>query len=203
MKAQDRHPIVLMLLAANRTGKTRYIQNNLMKKNKYKRILIITDSKNPDWDKYKTINLQNEKLLKNFKGVRQAHFIEHEKESWQFIHTNFRDGLIIFDDAKDYIMPTLAQNGKYFKKTLTGFTHTLKSDLIFVFHSPDQASKRIYDHTDWLLIGNCGTIADHKMRLEKIDKIIQTQRQVNAEYQRRLKLNNGSHYGLFAPIRLK
>jgi len=192
---------VYMYLAANRTGKTTAIKKQI-KIDKHARKLIITDSRNPDWDKVKLIDLADEKKMKSFKGVRQAHFMEHEKESFTYIHQYVRDCLIIFDDAKDYIMPALSQNGN-FKKILTGFTHTLRSDLIFVFHSPDQAMKRIYDHTDILFVGNCGMIADKKMRLEKIDLIIKTQKAVNAEYKKRYEKNNFSHYGLFAPVRLK
>lgn len=191
---------VYMYLAANRTGKTTAIKKQI-KLDKHVRKLIITDSRNPDWDRVKLIDLQDPKLG-TYKGTRQAHFMEHEKESFNLIHQNFRDGLLIFDDAKDYIMPALSQNGN-FKKILTSFTHTMKSDLIFVFHSPDQAMKRIYDHTDVIFIGNCGIIADKKMRLEKINLIIETQRKVNAEYKKRYDRANNSHYGLFAPIRLK
>jgi hypothetical protein len=79
----------------------------------------------------------------------------------------------------------------------------MESDLLFIFHSPDQVMKKLYEHANFLLIGYTTVLADHRMRLEKINEIIEAQKITNERYRKAYHKKNGSHYGLFSLIKLK
>lgn len=195
-KKTKRQPFISLILAANGTGKS-YLA--LQQAKKQDRALII--SKNgimANYQDYKVI--KEPKELRDFTGIANYYTQEHSKEWLLNIRKYFRNGLLIFDDAKAYIKPNIDVT-LGLADLLTDFRH-ISSDVIFVFHSPNQVPPAIYDHSKYVIVGYTKRlISNSRKELMKFEEIKEVQQKVNAAY-KKAKQSNKKLYGIFKTIEI-
>jgi hypothetical protein len=195
-----RQPFISLIVGINDTGKSTFLLKKI-KVAKPKRVLVVTQTGNPTiWQKYPEINLNDKKAVASFKGIRTVKALRYNKETLKLIYENFRNGMVIFDDCKQYVKSNL-EHTKGLIELLGDFRH-LGIDIWFVLHSCLQVPPEVWSHTKYAFIGKTNRMIPNSFPLDKTEDLIKIQSIVNQEYDVRERKGDNSKYGLFKLVKL-
>jgi len=99
-----RQALVTVIVGARRTGKTTFINENIVKKNEKKgvrNLIIVNDFQ--EWTDYPLIECKKNEIL-NFKGTARIFFT---KKTFTHVMKYFFNGSLIMDDCLSYIGRTV------------------------------------------------------------------------------------------------
>ncbi len=197
---------VTIILGRNGTGKSTYAQKIVNALNE--RALAVTYNGMPAiWRPYPVIDISKASRVEKFqKGIRQVVAAKYEisatkNDVFRHIYTNFKSGIVIFDDCRGYIGSNV-DGDKYFRQLILDFRHRML-DLFFVVHSPVDVPPRIWGFASTVFVGATDALVNKsQVRTASADAIIQAQLEVNDKFRMAKERDNGSHYGIFKKVDL-
>lgn len=197
-KNKFRQPYTTIFIGRNGTGKS-YLAHKILKSVK-RRAIVVTASGAPKiWRQYPEIDVTEPGALDFKSGIRQVFFYRHEKKTFEYLHTKFRDGIIIFDDCRAYLTKDL-HNDMHLKGMLIEFRHYMQ-DLWFIVHAPSEVPKAAWPFTAAVFVGPTGVLFDKsRVPLDNVDEMINAQKKVNAAFRIAKARNDNSQYGLFIKV---
>ncbi len=200
-----RQPFIWCVMGTNGTGKSTFA-SKLIQKSKQK-TLIVTESGMPEiWSKYKEIRLdKGEKIEESKDRIHQVFALRYmNKKSCtvcDVIHKNFRNGLVIFDDCRNYIADNIS-NTVGLRQLLINFRH-IGLDIGFIVHSPNDLPPKVWSHTKYCFVGKSTLMnRDRQKAISNPHFFLDVQETVNKEFLKREAKRNNSQYGLFKKIKL-
>ena len=187
-----------MLTATNGTGKSYFVKNLLKKE---KKVLVVLESDRAEiWQDYEEIvNIENSKNFQ-YQGVKKILAIRHDKDWLLNIIKNFRNGVVVFDDAGHYVSPNI-EHTKGLKSLLIDYRH-LGTDFFFMFHSPSQCPPKIYSHAKFLFVGKTKAFLSKSSQLAKAEEIRAAQIEVNTAFDSSNGVGADGKKGIFKMIEL-
>jgi hypothetical protein len=199
-KTEKRQPFVSLILGINDTGKSTFLLEKI-KSMKPKRVLVVTQTGNPTiWQNYEEIDLRNSKKMASFKGIKTVKALKYNRETLKLIYENYRNGMVIFDDCKQYIKSNL-EHTKGLVELLGDFRH-LGIDIWFVLHSALQVPPEVWSHTKYAFVGKTNRMIPNSYPLDKTGELIEIQKEVNKRYIEAERKGGTAKYGLFKLIKL-
>lgn len=140
------------------------------------------------------------------KGIRQViagryEISRNQNDTFKFIYKNYRNGFVVFDDARGYIGSNV-DNDKYFRQLLLDFRHRML-DLVFVVHTPSDVPPPVWGFTSTVFVGATDSLVNKsQIKTDSANRVIEAQREINDLYRKAKAKNDGSHYGLFKMVQL-
>lgn len=185
---------VTVVIARNGTGKSTLVKT--IADALGGRIAVVTMNGMPEiWRPYPVIDASSAKDWEFKDGIRQVHYMRHEKDTFKYIHKYFRDGVLILDDCRNYINSNL-DTQEHLKHLLIDFRHKMM-DIYFVAHSPGQVPRQVWTFYSNIWVGATDALLSKNVGIDSAERIIATQRRINERYSAALKKGDGSHYGIF------
>ncbi len=189
---------VAIIFGRNGTGKSTFVQKLVKKISS--RALVVTFAGLPKiWRQYKTIDVADASAFKWKKGIRQAQWVRHEEDTAKYIYKNFRSGIVIFDDCREYIPDRINQN-PWLKRLLSSFRHK-EIDLFFIAHSPSDIPPQIWMYNSAVFVGSTDALLPNRIKIGSAPRILEAQKRVNQKFLAAEAKKNGSHYGIFELVR--
>lgn len=190
---------VTILMARNGTGKSTLVKT--IADALGGKIVVVTMNGMPElWRPYPAIDASKKAEWASWEtGIRQVYYMQHEKETFRYIHSYFRNGILILDDCRNYVSSNL-DNQEHLKHLLIDFRHKMM-DLFFVVHSPGQVPKQVWTFYSNVWVGATDALLPKSIGIDSGERIIAAQREVNERYRLALEKEDGSHYGIFKLIR--
>lgn len=197
-KTNHRDAQVTIVMGRNGTGKSTLVKTIVDALGG--RILVVTMNGMPEiWRPYPVIDASKAKAWEWKSGIRQVHYLQHEKETFRHIHRHFRDGILILDDCRNYITSNL-DNNEYLKHLLIDFRHKMM-DVYFIVHSPGQVPKQVWTfYSNAIILATDALFAKNSVNIDSGERIVAAQKEVNQEYSAAREKGDGSHYGIFRLI---
>jgi len=195
-----RTSFMTIVIGKQGTGKSTMVEN--MAKQFKGRVLVMTYAMvQRPWASYPKIDLRNKEELKNWKtGIRHVAYTWYEQDTWKLIYENYQDGIILFDDCKEYISSARPDTGdprtKYLRSLISNFRHK-QLDLFFIFHTPSDVLKLIWGMFTKLVIFATDELITKKMiSSATLPAIVEAQLRVNKRFADAKAKNNKSDYGV-------
>lgn len=197
-KINHRDAQVTIVMARNGTGKSTLVKT--IADALGGRILVVTMNGMPEiWRPYPIIDPAKAKEWEWKSGIKQVFYMQHEKDTFKYIHKHYRDGILILDDCRNYITSNL-DNNEHLKHLLIDFRHKMM-DVFFVVHSPGQVPKQVWTFYSNAWIGATDALfSKNSVNIDSGEKIVAAQKEVNQQYRTALDKGDGSHYGIFRLI---
>ena len=196
---------VTIIVGRNGTGKSTFCEKIIKAINQ--RALVVTYNGMPKiWRPYKEVDVRKPKAMAFKKGIRQvvaARYEESAKKNhvFQHIYTNFRNGIIIWDDCRGYIDASVDRD-RYFRQLMLDFRYKML-DMVFVVHSPSDVPPRLWGFTTTAWIGATDALVNRsQVKTHSAGRIIAAQEEVNELFRKAKARGDGSHYGLFKMVQL-
>ena len=125
-----------------------------------------------------------------------------EVESFELIDKYYKNGVILFDDCKQYIDNNYEKN-KPLKSIVINHRHKA-IDIIFIAHTPEEIPPRLWGYIKFAFIGVVNTsIQKNRIRVQEKDKFFAAIEQARQEMKTRHKKGiENPHAGLFVGISL-
>lgn len=124
--------------------------------------LIIVDTEDVEgWEGIKVINPTKKEL--SFKAGRRkiyADNIKDKKVMWAAIYNWFGNGILILDDARDYVEANNELNGKL--PSIFRRHRHIRIDILFVIHGFDEMPPKLWKYVKYLYIGYLTAIPEPK-----------------------------------------
>ena len=203
MKHRDAQ--VTIIVGRNGTGKSTFCEKIVKSINQ--RTLAVTYNGMPKiWRPYKEVDIRKPKAMEFKKGIRQvvaARYEESAKKNkvFEHIYTNFRNGVIIWDDCRGYIDASVDRD-RYFRQLILDFRHKML-DMIFVVHSPSDVPPRLWGFASTAFIGATDALVNRsQVKTHSAERIIEVQQRVNEAFREAKERGDNSHYGIFKMVRL-
>lgn len=205
-KKNYRDAQVTIIFGKNGTGKS-YLCKDIVSQMGGRAVVVTYAGMPKIWRGVPVIDAKDPNAWKWDKGLRQIIAAEYDhptKDSknyvFEYIFKYFKNGTVIFDDCREYIVTNRITDYPYLKKILSAFRHK-ELDLFFVMHSPGDVPKQVWMYTSTTFVGHTNAIIkESDLRIGTAAEIVRVQPKIKKEFLRRKKLNNGSHYGLFVKI---
>ena len=162
---------LMLIVGTNGTGKTTFCDEKLIQSalDNKRRVLIV----NPDtvgWAQYKYIDVEKQPL--NYTGVRKC----IASPMYLDQYTNFRDGLLVFDDCRTFVRPAL-QNSL---ETLSIRRRQYGIDIAVVAHGLTLLPPAFLPYaTDIFIFKTKDNIVRAKNKLLEYDKLLAAQQRIN------------------------
>lgn len=190
---------VTILMARNGTGKSTLVKT--IADALGGKIVVVTMNGMPEiWRPYPSIDPSKKEAWASWEtGIRQVYYMQHEKDTFRYIHRYFRNGILILDDCRNYVSSNL-DNQEHLKHLLIDFRHKMM-DLFFVVHSPGQVPRQVWTFYSNVWVGATDALLPKSIGIDSGERIIAAQREVNERYRLALEKEDGSHYGIFKLIR--
>ena len=195
---QHRDAQVTIIMGRNGTGKSTFCEK-IIKVMKQRAVVVTLNGAPKIWRQYKAIDPANKKDWEFKSGIRQIFYMQHEKDTIKYIHRNFRNGVLIFDDCRGYLTSNV-DSDIYLKRLLIDFRHKML-DLFFVCHTPTDVPPRIWGFYSTAWIGATDALfPKSRIATDSAEKIIVAQQKVNEEFRKAKAADNGGHYGIFLRV---
>lgn len=191
--ANFRDAQVTIIMGKNGTGKSTFAEN-IIKQLGGKAAVVTMNGEPKIWRPYPVIDASKKEDWE-YTGIRQLYFMQHEKDTFKYIHRYFRDGILILDDCRGYITSNL-DNQEYLKRLLIDFRHKMM-DIYFVLHSPGQVPRQVWTFYSNVWVGATDALLPKSIGIDSGERITIAQKRVNERYRMALKKGDGSHYGIF------
>lgn len=196
---------ITIIIGRNGTGKSTFCEQ-IIKKIKGRALVCTYNGAPKIWRPYKEADITSAKKM-NFKlGIRQViagryEVSRNQNDTFKYIYKNFRNGMVIFDDARGYIGSNV-DNDKYFRHLLLDFRHRML-DIFFVVHTPSDVPPRVWGFTSTVFVGATDSLVNKsQIKTDSADRVIAAQREVNELYRKAKAKGDNSHYGLFKMVQL-
>lgn len=195
---------VTIILGKNGTGKST-LMRKILDATKGRALVVTYNGAPKIWHDLPFVDIRDRAAMDNFKGMAQNHFIQNEKATWQYLHDNFRNGALVFDDCRGYLQSNINVGDpqlEFFKRILLNFRHHM-IDVYFVVHSPKDVPPNLWQFTSNVWVGATDALySKSQANTASAEIIINTQKDVNSLFMRAKAKNNGSHYGIFKLVRV-
>lgn len=189
---------ITVIMGKNGTGKSTFVENILNAIN-HRAIVVTLNGAPKIWRQYPIIDPSDRKEMKSFEGIRQVLFFQHEEKTFEYLHRNFHDGTLVFDDCRGYLSSNVDSN-QDFKRILMDFRHKML-DLFFVVHSPADLPPRLWGFYSTAWIGATDALfSKSRLNTHSADKLIQAQKIVNDKFRTAKMKGDNSHYGIFKRV---
>jgi hypothetical protein len=177
-------------VGTNGTGKSRFLKEKLNLYPKGKRILIIDfDGLEPTWENITEIDILNDvKTLKTYTGVRKIILSRYEnaKDVFKILYNNFRNGVIVFDDAAAYIEAKITAE----QRILMIRRKQMNVDYFAVFHGVTEIPPKLFIYGKYLTIfqtmdsleQNNSKFKNVMEQIQAIKNYVDTRAQLNQHY---------------------
>jgi nucleoside-triphosphatase THEP1 len=196
---------ITIIIGRNGTGKSTFCEQII--KGIKERALVCTYNGAPKiWRPYKEVDITSAKKMNFKRGIRQViagryEVSRNQNDTFKYIYNNFRNGMVIFDDARGYIGSNV-DNDKYFRHLLLDFRHRML-DIFFVVHTPSDVPPRVWGFTSTVFVGATDSLVNKsQIKTDSADRVIAAQREVNKLYRKAKAKGDNSHYGLFKMVQL-
>lgn len=196
-KVDHRDAQVTIILGRNGTGKSTFAQGII--KEMGRRAVVITLNGTPKiWRQYPAIDPSDPKAW-DFKGIVNVYYMQHEDDTMKYIHTYFRDGILLFDDCRGYIKSNV-DSDVYLKRLLIDFRHKML-DLFFVAHAPTDVPPRVWAFYSTAFVGATDALFPKgRISTDSAMELIEAQQRVNRKFREAKAKADNSHYGLFEVV---
>jgi Cdc6-like AAA superfamily ATPase len=190
---------LIFVWGRNGTGKSTFVRKITDQLNE--RTLVLTYAGLPKiWHDVKGIDPANAKEMKSFKGYRQVVYIQYEEKTWEHIYNNFKNGVLILDDSKEYI-PDSLQHLEFFKRLMSSYRHRML-DVFLIVHSSGGIPKGAWQNATHAFVGSTASAVRRNLPVVALDELIQAQKEINRLFSEAIKRNDNSQYGLFINVPL-
>lgn len=203
MKHRDAQ--ITIIIGRNGTGKSTFCEQIITAIKG--RALVCTYNGMPKiWRPYPEVDITKSKKMAFKKGIRQViagryEVSRNQNDTFKHIYKHFRNGMVIFDDARGYIGSNI-DNDRYFRQLLLDFRHRML-DLFFVVHTPSDVPPRVWGFASTVFVGATDALVNKsQIKTDSADRIIEAQKEVNQLYRQAKAKGDNSHYGLFKMIQL-
>jgi hypothetical protein len=98
----EREVMLVMMAGAPGTGKTTLAKQFVEKLGQKKCLIIDPDGLEDKWKTYKRIDVSNPQAIRDLNGIAWSYMMDDTEKMFYNIYTNFRDGLLVFDDCRVY-----------------------------------------------------------------------------------------------------
>jgi len=195
--AGQRDAQVTIILGRNGTGKSTFAEGIV--KEMGRRVVVVTLNGTPKiWRKYPAIDPANPKAW-DFKGIVNVYYMQHEDDTMRYIHTYFRDGILLLDDCRAYIKANV-DSDIYLKRLLIDFRHKM-IDIFFVAHAPTDVPPRVWAFYSTAFVGATDALFPKgRISTDSAMELIEAQQQVNKKFRKAKAKGDNSHYGLFEMV---
>lgn len=158
------------LLGRRGVGKTTYLKNGIdtyLAADPYKKVLIVDTVDHPSYQDIPLIDLE---LLKRWK--RPAVYRIYGRNTEEIIDTindNFKNGLLIFEDASKYIPKKLEDRDK----ALVYDSKQKNADVLFCFHGFKATSPDLFTMLDNWVVFKCDHPSTRKSVMTYYDEMLE------------------------------
>ena len=202
---RERDAQITIIIGRNGTGKSTFCES-IIKKIKSRALVCTYNGMPKIWRPYAEVDITSAQKMQFKKGIRQVisgryEVSRNQNDTFKYIYKNYRNGLVIFDDARGYIGSNV-DNDRYFRQLLLDFRHRML-DLFFVVHTPSDVPPRVWGFTSTVFVGATDSLVNKsQIKTDSADRIIEAQREINGLYREAKRREDSSHYGLFKVVHL-
>lgn len=200
-KASSAHrdAAVIIVMGKNGTGKSTLAKKFIDAQGG--RVLVVTMNGLPEiWRPFPVIDAADPKSYQDWTtGIRHVHYMVHDRDTMQYIHQYFHDGILVLDDCRGYI-PSQLDADKGLKRLLIDFRHKML-DVYFIVHSPGQVPRQVWSFYSYAWIGATDALFDKRLPIDSCDRLLEAQHDVNKRYSAARDKNDGSQYGIFRLVK--
>lgn len=141
-----RNTTCIIICGAQRTGKTTF-SKKLADEYPKKVLVVCPDDMEPAWSKYKPI--ERAQLLEFTSGKRRIIYDPRDKEFLSFIIDNYKNGMLIWDDAKAYFNT----NQRIFElEAMLLRRRQFNLDIMFMYHGFSTIPPLLWTYTTHLAL---------------------------------------------------
>lgn len=167
---------VTAMFGVNGTGKTSLMKKIIEKVNTRRCLIVQYAGLEDAWDNVPVIDLKSNEIH-TFTGIRQIYFSRYNAETWDLLFKNYHNGILVFDDCKNYIDPRV--EGPLLRLLIN--RRQLMIDIYCMVHSFKQLPNKFYDYcTEYFLFKTLSSPAYAKENLDyNYPMFYETWRRVN------------------------
>lgn len=184
----DTQELCLAIIGTNGTGKSTQIARIVAAHVKNGGRALIVTPDDIEWQKIPEINISDSKSAATFKGTRKTIFLESNKENGgtlEFIKNNYRNGMLVFDDCRAYLTPSVALD----LHDVLIRRRQKHTNLVFVAHGFTELIPKIFTFaTHYLLFLTLDNIRKRKDNIKDLPKMESAVLRINQ------KALNNHHY---------
>ncbi|MCB0638864.1 MAG: ATP-binding protein [Lewinella sp.] len=177
------------------TGKSYFTRHTILAALSDTPAVVITYAGLPEiWRDVPVIDPAKKESWEFGNGLRQVVWYQHEDATIEYIYRYFRNGVLIFDDCKEYMSSNLQEN-RYFKRIFSSHRH-LGLDIIIIAHSPNDVPPQSWMYNKMTVIfATDDTIRKNAIRTASAPKVMAAQERVNARFSKAYR--TGKAYGIY------
>jgi nucleoside-triphosphatase THEP1 len=201
----ERDAQITIIIGRNGTGKSTFCEQ-IIKTIKGRAIVCTYNGMPKIWRPYKEVDIKDKRKMAFKRGIRQViagryEISRNQNDTFKYLYRNFRNGFVVFDDARGYIGSNV-DNDRYFRQLLLDFRHRML-DLVFVVHTPSDVPPRVWGFTSTVFVGATDSLVNKsQIKTDSADRVIEAQREINELYRQAKAKGDNSHYGLFKMVQL-
>lgn len=167
----------ILIIGTNGTGKSTAGMNLIKAAAKKRRALVIDYAgMEKTWYGIPEVDLKDTATLKSFTDIRKALYAHYEDESLDLIYKNYHNGILVMDDARNYLEGRLDIK---FKRLLIGRRQKMV-DIVAMAHGFEEIPPRFYNfYTKMVLFRTVKSPVEFKKHLSNYDQILTTWKRVN------------------------
>lgn len=196
---KHRDAAIIIVMGKNGTGKSTLAKKFIDAQGG--RILVITMNNAPKiWRPYPIIDAADPGSYKDWEsGIKQVCHIQHGKDTMDYVHKYFHNGILVLDDCKAYV-PTNVDNDLGLKRIMIDFRHKML-DVYFIVHGPTQVPRQVWAFYSYAWVGATDALFDKRLPIDSCSRLLEAQKDVNERYSAARDRNDGSHYGIFKLVK--
>lgn len=201
-----------IIFGRNGTGKSTFARQRIEQSGR-RGLVVSYNNKHKIWQDLPKVWPHRKETLNYKTGLRHTTASKYESKTktnrlepnknrvFEYIDKNFRNGVVLFDDCKEYT-PNAVHLNIHLKSLLIDFRPNMV-DIFFVAHSPLDVPKKAWQHASYVYAGATDSIMDSSYYRSTNARLIrEAQERVNKLFKSRKRRGDKSHYGLFELVEL-